>query len=286
MSQVAVVTGASSGIGLALSERLLKDGYRVMMMDIHAERLAAVAEKLGAKAATFSGDIADPAICRALADFAYDTFGSVDLVFANAGLGINAPLVDATPEQFDTTFGVNTKGAWLTAQAFVRRWLDADESGRICITGSEHSIGFQHAGNGLYTASKHAVLGLADVLRHELPDTISVSVLCPGLVATNIFDAAHVPGVPQRSERTLAFSKAVMDRGMAPEEVARHTIAMTLKGEFLIFTHAVARAAAEQRWREIDQAFAEQAPPSDDDEKYDVNKVVAEVRRAYRSRQQ
>ena len=285
MNKSAVVTGASSGIGLGLSQLLAEDGYRVLMMDIHADRLAEAAASVGAAAETFAGDIADPSVCTALADAAFDRFGTVDLVFANAGIGMTVPLIEATADQFDTVFNINTKGAWLSAQAFARRWIDTGASGRLCLTGSEHSIGFQHAGSGLYTASKHALLGLADVLRHELPESISVSVLCPGLAATNIYDARHVPGTALRSERAIEFSKAIMDRGMSPREVARHAIDYTLQGEFLIFTHAVSRPPADTRWQEIDRAFRLQAPPGPDDDKYDVNKVVADVRAAFKSRQ-
>ncbi len=285
MSQAAIVTGGASGIGLAIASQLVEQGYQVLICDLHKARLAEAAEALGENVITLFGDVSDPAVISKMTDMAFEAFGQVDLVFANAGLGINAPLLNATPDQFDTTFGVNTKGAWMTVQAVAQRWLETGASGKLCITGSEHSLGFQHAGNGLYTAAKHAVLGLADVLRHELPENISISVLCPGLVATNIYDTSHIEGTRELPPQAKAFSAAVMAKGMPAREVAAKAIAGTRAGEFLIVTHAIARDAAEQRWQDIDTAFAKQAPRSEDSDKYLVTKVIDEVRAEYRSRQ-
>lgn len=286
MSQSAIVTGASSGIGLALAQALVADGYRVMMADIHEARLKQAAAPLGSAVEILAGDIADPSITTSLAEQAFACFGTVDLVFANAGIGMNAPLLKARPEQFDRVFDINVKGAWLTAQAVAQHWVKTGAKGRICITGSEHSLGYQHAHSGLYTASKHAVLGLADVWRHELPDTISISVLCPGLVATQIYDTRHVPGTRTPSPDALAFGEQMMGRGMAPEQVARQAIDGTLAGEFLIVTHSVSRPGAEQRWQEIERAFDEQAPATGAHDKYDVETIMAELLAKARSRNQ
>lgn len=285
MKGAAIVTGAASGIGRAIAAQLIGEGYNVLITDIHAKRLHKTATTLGSNALALVGDIADPAFTTALANAAFEAFGQVDMVFANAGLGINAPLLDATPDQFDLTFGVNTKGAWLTVQAVARRWVADGTSGKICITGSEHSLGFQHAGNGLYTASKHAVLGLADVLRHELPDTISISLLCPGLVDTGIYDASHIPGAPDLPAHSKAFGAAVMAEGMPPSEVASRAIAGTRRGDFLIVTHAASSPPTVRRAQEVADAFATQAPAGSDDADYDVISVMKRVRSAYKSGQ-
>ncbi len=285
MSKSAVVTGAASGIGLGMAQLLIQDGYKVLLTDINGDALDAAVAELGENASALQGDIADPALIEALAAQAFDTFGSVDLVFANAGVSTGASLLKATPAQFDLIFGVNTKGAWLTAKAFANRWQETGASGRICITGSEHSLGFQHAGVGLYTASKHAILGLGDVLRRELPDTISLSVFCPGIVATNIYDQSHIEGVAEIPASAKAYGAAIMARGMSPQSVARKAIDGTLRGDFLILTHAVARDGAQERWQAIDTAFATQAPPDDTTEQYRTAKIVADVRAEFKSRQ-
>lgn len=281
----AVVTGAASGIGRAIATALIAEGWHVLLTDIHTERLQKTVADLGDNAIGLQGDIAAPDMAKTLADKAFSAFGAVDMVFANAGLGINAPLLDATPDQFDLTFGVNTKAAWLTVQAFARHWVENGLMGKICITGSEHSLGFQHAGNGLYTASKHAVLGLADVLRHELPERISVSVLCPGLVNTGIYDVSHIPGTHDLPPQSKAFGAAVMARGMDPAEVARRAIDGTRRGDFLIVTHDASHPPTVKRAQEVADAFATQAPKGSDAADYDVTSVMKSVRAAYRSGQ-
>lgn len=281
----AVVTGAASGIGRAIATALIAEGWHVLLTDIHAQRLSDTVARLGERAIGLQGDIAAPEMAQKLADTAYKAFGEIDMVFANAGLGINAPLLEATPDQFDLTFGVNTKAAWLTVQAFAKHWVENGLSGQICITGSEHSLGFQHAGNGLYTASKHAVLGLADVLRHELPETITVSVLCPGLVNTGIYDVRHIPGAPDLPPQSKAFSAAVMARGMDAAEVAKRAIEGTRRGDFLIVTHAASQPPTVRRAQEVADAYAAQAPEGSDAADYDVTSVIKSVQDAYRSGQ-
>ncbi len=276
----AVITGAASGIGLALAKQLIDEGYKVLMSDIHKDRLEEEAAALGPNALTYAGDIAHPHEVANLAQKALLALDPIELVFANAGVGTGAPLVDATPDQFDLIFGVNVKGAWLTAQVFIKHWLETGQAGRVCITGSEHSLGFQHAGAGLYTGSKHAILGIADVLNRETPDEISISVLCPGLVATGIADQSHIDGVPKRQGAAAQFGDELMKRGMPPEEVAAKAISGPRAGEFMIVTHAVSRDGAAERWTTIDQAFSTQAPLTDEAEKYRISKVIDEVRAA------
>lgn len=221
-------------------------------------------------------DLASPHNVANLAQQALFRFETVDLVFANAGIGAPGGLTKASPELFDAVFNINVKSQWLTAQVFARHWIDTEQAGRICLTASEHSLGYQHAGAGLYTASKHAILGLADVWRHELPDSISISVLCPGIVKTGFFDQSHVDGAPKPRPEARAFSEQVMAHGMSPIDVAEATIDGTLDGEFLIVTHRVARQAALARWQDIDAAYSRQVP-NDDAADYGVSSIIAKV---------
>lgn len=272
-----VVTGAASGIGRAMVQELVADGAHVLASDIAAAPLAALARELGSTVRTQVCDIADPQAIEALAARAVAEFGTVDAVFANAGVIANGPLVKASVAEFDWIFAINARGAWATMTAFARIMLTQDSGGRICVTASEHSLGLQHAGAGLYTATKHAVLGFADVLRAELPTKISVSAFCPGLVATSLGDAPRPANLPQPGERQRALGKAVQQRGMPPAEAARAALDGTARGDFLIVTHANALAAAQSRHAEIEAAFAAQAPVDENVARYDVNRIVAEV---------
>lgn len=272
----AVVTGAASGIGLALAEELVARGARVLMADIAEAALACEAGRLGAEHRVC--DVSDPAAVERLAADTKSLFGVVDLAFANAGTIVNGPLADATPVEFDFIYAVNVRGAWSTMAAFARIMRQQEHGGRICVTASEHSLGLQHAGAGFYTASKHAVLGLAEVFRAELPATVTISAFCPGLVATGLADAVRPPHLAHPSEKQRAFGRAVQALGMNASDAAKAALDGVARGDFYIVTHANAHAAAARRFNEIDAAFAAQAPAGKDADRYDVNRIVAELR--------
>jgi NAD(P)-dependent dehydrogenase (short-subunit alcohol dehydrogenase family) len=273
----ALVTGGASGIGRAIVDALIAQGARVLIADIDGDRAQAVAIEIGCGAVGAQCDVSDHASVVALADFADASFGGVDLVFANAGVSVGGPLLDASPQALDWIFGVNVRGVWSTAAVFGKRLRDSGRTGHICITGSEHSLGLQHAGVGLYTATKHAVLGIADVLRVELPATIGISILCPGLVVSELHLSKRHGPLPQDDAATLAFGGALMSHGMPAGLVGAAAVNGVRDGHFFIVTHPAAVAAARSRWEEIATAFAAQAPWSPAAERYEVNKVVAAV---------
>ena len=272
----AVVTGAASGIGKAIAELLAASGAKVVLADIDIAKVGAVAASLDGAIAVRC-DVSDHASVEALAAQAQATLGGIDLVFANAGTILNGPLIKATPEEFDWLMGVNLRGAWSSLTVFARALLAQNEGGRICVTASEHSLGLQHTGAGIYTASKQAVLALADVLRAELPDKVGISVFCPGIVATGLGDAVRPAHLKQPHERQRAVAKAVQAHGMTPGSVAQAAIEGTLRGDFLIVTHPHSFRAAQNRFAQVEAAFAAQAPWSEESERFDVNRIVAAV---------
>lgn len=273
----AVITGGASGIGRALAEELLARGAAVMIADIDGDRARAVAEGLGPAAVGAQCDVADHAAVESLADAAERALGPIDMVFANAGVSLSGPLADARPEAFDWVFGVNVRGAWSTVSVFARRMLAAGRPGSLCITASEHAFGLQHAGAGFYTASKHAALGLAEVFRAELPPSLKVSALCPGLVATEIHLSGRHGPLPEPDPAQLAIGSAVVGLGMEASVVARAALDGVIRGDFLIVTHPISFGAADRRAKEVATAFAAQAPWTEGAERYDVNKVLAAV---------
>jgi len=269
----AVVTGAASGIGLALTEALISRGVRVLMSDIDGTALSREAARLGAMERWC--DVADPTAVDRLSEDARSLLGAVDFAFANAGTIVNGPLADATPAEFDFVYAVNVRGAWSTMAAFARIMREQEAAGHICVTASEHSLGLQHGGAGFYTASKHAVLGLAEVFRAELPVKVRVSAFCPGLVATNLADAARPEHLPQPRESQRAFGRAIQAQGMSATDAAQAALDGVARGDFYIVTHPNAHAAARRRFEEIDAAFAAQAPVEGQVDRYDVNRIVA-----------
>ena len=272
----AVVTGGASGMGLEMARCIIERGGRVLIADMDDKALAKAAKDLGDSAVTQKADVSKPGDIETLAEKAFDELVHVDLVFANAGLQFDAPVIEATPEEFDLQYGTNVKGSWMTARAFARRWIDRSEEGRICFTGSEHSLGFQHDGAALYTGTKHAILGLADVMRREMPENVGVSVFCPGLVNTDFYASREKAGLDEDDE-ALKDGEKLMSMGMPAAKAARAAVEGALMGEWLIMTHAVAREGAEARWEEIDDAFRRQAPPGSDDSNYKVQELKKQI---------
>ena len=274
----AVVTGGASGIGRAIAEALAANDCRVVIADIDIREAERVAVALGDKVSALAVNVRNVAAVEALAEQSWAELGGVDLVFANAGAGPGTSLLNASAAEFDYIYEVNVRGAWATAAAFGRRMVDECREGHICITGSEHSLGMQHIGTGFYAASKAAVFAMADVLRAELPEWIGISLLCPGVTRTHFYDGGRQSGLPPPSPEAEAFAREVLGRGMPAEEVAEIALKAVERGAWIIPTHAASRKAADIRAEEIAGAFDRFAPPSPDAEKYEVRKLIDDVR--------
>ena len=273
----AVVTGGASGIGRGIAAALVDRGCRVLIADRDIARATEAAAALGDLAVAAACDVTDHNAVEAMAESADRQFGGIDLVFANAGVSISGPLLDAQVAELDWIFAVNVRGAWSTAAAFGRRIRDSGRSGHICLTGSEHSLGMQHAGIGFYTATKHAVLGMADVMRAELPPEIGISVLCPGLVATDLHLSKRNSELPPDDPGALALAGALMARGMDPRDIGRMVVDGVERGDFLIMTHACAAAAPKRRYEEIAASFEAQAPWTPGSDRYDVTTIISAI---------
>ena len=274
--KTAFVTGGASGIGRSIAKLVMAQGGSAIIADVNPEAVKAAGSALGAEYYTL--DVSDIAATEDLAGRLWQAHNGIDLVFANAGVSAGGgSLLKATEEQFDHLYGVNVKGAWATSAAFARKMVAENRAGHICITGSENSLGFLFKGNGLYNGSKHAILGIADVLRHELPDDITVSLLCPGLTATGLTGPTEQSGLPQATEQELAFREQVMAKGQHPDEVAEKALRGTLDGDFIIPALSIIRDCAEQRWKDIEDGFAKHAPPNPDEYKYLVTNVVSDL---------
>ena len=147
-------------------------------------------------------------------------------------------------------------------------------------TGSEHCLGIPFPGSSVYTASKHAVLAISDVLRAELPDHVGVSVFCPGWVATSIWRSAerrpeHLGG-PR--EVNPAAGRMSAENAMSAEEAAAMVLQQIREDRFYLLTHPHVIEYASTRWEDVEAAFAEQAPRYEGDDKYDVVKAIARIR--------
>jgi NAD(P)-dependent dehydrogenase (short-subunit alcohol dehydrogenase family) len=263
---VAVVTGAASGIGLGIAGALVAAGAHVVIADIELDKATAAAGSLPEGAALgVRCDVTDRADVERLADESWRHFGHVDLVVNNAGVFPPlARVLDIAEADARWVLEVNLMGVWFGSSLFGKRFVEQGTPAHIVNVGSENSLGVPHTMAGFYTASKHAVLGLSDVLRRELPDHVGVSVLCPGMVATALQDAAR--NRPERFGGPAPSGRAASDAGMRPAEVGRRTVEGIRRGEFYIVTHPPVVELVDERATELHEAFARQAPRYEGDE--------------------
>ncbi len=264
--KVAVVTGGASGIGRGIARAIAAEGCHVVVADVEEGPAKAAAEELsrrGVRSIAVASDVADRASVEALADRAWSELGAVHVLCNNAGVGQAGPIVDCAPNDVAWVFSVNVFGVWNGCSVFAPRFRAQGGPAHILNTGSEHSLGIPFAGMGIYTASKHAVLALSDVLRRELePDGIGVSILCPGVVRTEIWNAGR--NRPDRYGGKLQSPDAFRNflaAGMDPDEVGRLSVEAIRCGDFFVLSHPEVRGIVEARYRELLAAFDAQQRP-------------------------
>ena len=205
--KVALITGAArrGGIGRAIAERLLRDGYAVVVsdlgapMDTHPDYASAQPTELdeavgdlGANAAGHPCDVRDADQVEALIDFAVERFGRLDVLVNNAGVAIGlSPVVDLSEDDWRVNLDVMATGVFLCSRAAARRMIEQGDGGRIVTVASQAG----KLGSPLlaaYSAAKFAAIGFTQSLAHELGEHgITVNAVCPGTVLTPMLD---VPG--------------------------------------------------------------------------------------------
>src|SRR5258708_2295620 len=201
--RVAVVTGAASGIGLALAERFAAERMKVVLADVDQAQLDEAVRRLLASGAEALGVRADVSVAEDIDRLAARTlqeFGAAHVLCNNAGVDTGAPFSEIPLASWDWVFGVNFRGVLYGCRAFLPL-IRAQGEGHIVNTASIAALtGFLPTGTP-YVASKFAVLGLSENLHHELElagEPIGVSILCPAFVNTKMPFAERnlPPGVP------------------------------------------------------------------------------------------
>ena len=195
--RVAVVTGAASGIGLALATRFADAGMRLVLADIESgplEAARAAIEAKGTESIAVRVDVMREQDVKRLADAAFDAWGNVHVLCNNAGVGGGAGadgIWNVPPEDWDWVLGVNFSGVLHGIRHFVPRMLARGEPGHVVNTASAAGL-VTGATGAAYTVSKHGVVALSEILYKDLKARgakLSVSVLCPGWVDTKIIDS-------------------------------------------------------------------------------------------------
>lgn len=234
--KVAVITGAASGIGYALAAKCLAEGMQVVIADIDAEALNRAAEQLkttGNEAVlAIATDVAREAELERLADTAFSHFGAVHLLFNNAGVGGRGNSITATKNDWNWIIGVNLMSVINGVRIFAPRMIAQNEPGHIINTASVAGlIGGVNAG---YAVTKHGVVALTETLYTDLKQAnapIGTSVLCPGLINTNIMNSeSYRPDYVTDATEAVAPSaevqarqdmfRAALAQGMPPAQLA------------------------------------------------------------------
>ena len=215
-NKVAIVTGASGGIGAAVAERLAKDGFTVVVNyaanATSADAVVARIEAAGGRAVTAQADISNVAAVARMFDSAETAFGGVDVLINNAGIMNLAAIKDSTDDLFDRHIEVNLKGTFNTLREAARRLRDG---GRI-VNFSSSVTGLLQPTYGVYAATKAAVEAMTSILAKELRGrNITVNVIAPGPTATRLF----LDGKPQEAIDRLS-KMAPLERLGQPKDIA------------------------------------------------------------------
>jgi len=253
--KVAVVTGAASGIGLAAAERFVAEGMSVVMADIEAPVLNEQVARLqgdGAAVVPFVFDVSVAEEVAALRDFAVATFGTVHLLFNNAGVGgTGRPTWKTKPAAWDWVIAVDLLGVAYGVEAFTPLMVEQGE-GHIVNTASEAGLCTTPM-LGAYHAAKYGVVGLSEALVMELAGTgVGVSCLCPELVDTKIFEStrnapAHL-GLPKPDHVPIeALASFMNTTAIDPAVVAGNVVDAVRGNSFWILTHEITHVRAKHR---------------------------------------
>ncbi|HUI58418.1 MAG TPA: SDR family NAD(P)-dependent oxidoreductase [Bryobacteraceae bacterium] len=249
--KVAVITGAASGIGRAIAERCVNEGMKVVLADIDEVNLAKAETELKTRNGTVLGvrtDVSKRRDVELLARQALDAFGQVHLLFNNAGVAAGGTPWEATWNDWDWVIGVNLWGVIHGVKVFTPLMLAQNTECHIVNTSSGAGLivgGF----SAPYSVTKHAVVALSESLYLSLQQQnslVKVSVLCPGLVRTNIIDAERNRPDQLRNEPAtltpemqagLAAFKAAVEASMPPLQVADVVFEAIRKEQFYILSH-------------------------------------------------
>lgn len=225
----AVITGGTMGTGLAIARRLVAGGAEVLLTGLRDAHLLRAQEELGSRAHVVRSDATSLDDIAALGATAEEVLGHVDYLFVNAGVAELGPVAEVTEESYDRQFGVNTKGAFFTAQRMIPLLR---EGGAIVFTTSvADSMGAP--GMGVYAGSKAAVWAFAQVLAAELVGQgIRVNAVSPGFIDTPTMGVAAMSDEERLHFRELGEASTPMGRHGSADEVARAALFLAAEATF------------------------------------------------------
>jgi NAD(P)-dependent dehydrogenase (short-subunit alcohol dehydrogenase family) len=260
--KVAFVTGAASGIGFGIASALARAGMKVMLADIEQPVLANAAHQLrdaGADVDAVVCDVSQRDAVLGAAAATIERFGKVHVVCNNAGVSTGGLIEECEPGDWDWIIGVNYLGVLHGCQAFVPHIKRQREGGHVVNTSSMAGLLGGMAGWAPYNSTKFAVVGLTEVLRQEGREGgFGASVLCPGGVNTNIYDAPRNRPQrfgPQRSAVALDLDPNDIKQGLEPRVVGELVVEAIRANRLYIFTDPRFRRQVERRYQRILEDF-------------------------------
>lgn len=214
--KVAVITGASRGIGRSIALALASKGAKIVAVDLDlaaTESVVAELKSLGAEAVAVEGNVTNAADAEKMIDTAVESFGRVDILVNNAGITRDGLLIRMKEDDWDAVLGVNLKGAFLCTRA-VSKVMTKQRSGRIInIASVVGQMG--NPGQANYCASKAGIIGLTKSNARELAKrNITVNAVAPGFIATAMTDA-----LPEKAREELV-AQIPLERLGSPEDIA------------------------------------------------------------------
>ena len=255
-NRTAFVTGAASGIGLALTKALIARGANVMMADLNADNLAKAAAEINApeQIGMVACDVAEFESVEAAAQASTKKFGNVHYVFNNAGVSLAGRSGKIDIKDWKWIVDINLMGVVYGVETFLPMIKAHGEGGHIINTASMAGH-FSTSFMAPYHATKFAVVGYSESLAMELKDSnIGVSVLCPTWVKSNIYNASlDRPSVDASTSEDFTknpvyeTTKALVDNGMSAEKFADLVLSSVEQKRFYVFNDPEARAAIDVR---------------------------------------
>jgi len=241
--KTALITGGTTGIGLATAKLFLQEGARVAIIGQDAERVGAAAKILGEGAIALRADVSSKSDMAGVAARLKADFGKLDVVFANAGIAQPMPFSDVDDDNIDNQIDVNFKGVIYTVQAMLPI---LNKPASVVLT-STTMIEKGVAGMSVYAATKAAVRSLARTLSAEFaPRGVRVNVISPGLIETPIYGKLGLPAEAVQEWATQLMAKVPATRFGQADEVAKAVLFMAsddssyMMGENVLFDGGMA----------------------------------------------
>ncbi len=265
--KVAFITGGGSGVGLGMARAFIDAGMKVAIADLRADHLEEAAAVLGGGVHAIQLDVTDREAFARAADETERALGNVHVLCMNAGINLFNDIADATYQDWDWVLGVNLGGVVNGVVTFVPRIKAHGEGGHVVTTASMAAF-VAGPGAGIYTTAKFAVHGLSDALRWSLlPHGIGVSMVCPGLVKSKIYESDLIrppelsTDVTPADEEFMRILPGLHDAGMDPDEIGEKVLRAIRRNDFYVFTHPDHREELQEIFEQTLAAFPDEPVP-------------------------